>query len=136
MQLPSSFLTLAVAVPMAFAALMLAFSRWRGVRNIRLQQTLLVTAVTLNLGVALTVLTYTLQGNRIVYQLGLWPAPFGITVVADALTGIMLTSTATLVAVIGLGASDASAGAAPDARNGVAAINPGPGPAAAQCGTG
>lgn len=32
---------------------------------------------------------------------------------------------ATLVAVIGLGASDASAGAAPDARNGVAAINPG-----------
>ncbi|MEZ4613510.1 MAG: proton-conducting transporter membrane subunit [Caldilineaceae bacterium] len=91
---------MAVAVPMAFAALMLAFSRWRGVRNIRLQQTLLVTAVTLNLGVALTVLTYTLQGNRIVYQLGLWPAPFGITVVADALTGIMLTSTATLVAVI------------------------------------
>ena len=100
MQLPSSFLTLAVAVPMTFAALMLAFSRWRGVRNIRLQQALLVTAVTLNLGVALTVLTYTLQGNRMVYQLGLWPAPFGITVVADALTGIMLTSTATLVAVI------------------------------------
>ncbi|MEZ5374074.1 MAG: Hint domain-containing protein [Microthrixaceae bacterium] len=37
----------------------------------------------------------------------------------------LLVVLATLVAVIGLGASDASAGAAPDARNGVAAINPG-----------
>lgn len=100
MQLPSSFITLTVAVPMTFAALMLAFSRWRGLRNVRLQKILLVTAAVINLGVALTILSYTLQGNRLVYQLGLWPAPFGISVVADALSGIMLTATAVLVTVM------------------------------------
>ena len=50
MQIPSSFITLVVAVPMTFAALMLAFSRWRGLRNVRLQKILLVIAALTNLG--------------------------------------------------------------------------------------
>ena len=100
MDLPSSILALPVALPMFFAALLLAFSRVRGIRNNRIQRMVALVALLLNLGVALLILVATAQGDRIVHQMGLWPAPYGITIIADALSGIMLTATAILALVL------------------------------------
>jgi multicomponent Na+:H+ antiporter subunit D len=43
------------------------------------------------------ILAATMDGSRIVYQVGGWQAPFGITLLADGLTGIMLVMTSLLV---------------------------------------
>ncbi|MCW5877781.1 MAG: Na+/H+ antiporter subunit D [Anaerolineales bacterium] len=57
----------------------------------------LVTSVT-NLFVALFLLWQTAgQDQRVALQIGLWPAPFGITLVADAFSAIMLTLTGLLM---------------------------------------
>jgi multicomponent Na+:H+ antiporter subunit D len=52
---------------------------------------------------ALLILAHTLAGDegaRIVYQMGSWPAPFGITLIADSFTAIMLLMTALLVVAV------------------------------------
>ena len=98
--LPPSLLAFPVAIPMTLAALGVVFQLLRAPHFVQVQKVLAGIAVIANLVVALTLLTYTLGGNRLVLQVGLWPAPFGITVYADALTGIMLTSAGLLALLI------------------------------------
>jgi len=100
MTLSPSLLAFPVAIPLACAALGVIFQLLRGPSFVQVQKVLAGVALGSNLLVALLVLAYTLAGNRIVLQVGLWPAPFGITVYADALTGIMLTTNGLLALLI------------------------------------
>lgn len=90
MNLPPSILALPVAIPLAFAALEIIVQLVRPPRTTQIQQFFSWVALLANLAVALLLLLYTATGKRLVYQMGLWPAPFGITVYADTLTAIML----------------------------------------------
>jgi multicomponent Na+:H+ antiporter subunit D len=83
-----------IALPLFVAALLLAVSRWGGWRHIELQRWLTAGALVLNLGAALALAQYTLSGHRLVLQMGGWIAPFGITLIADGLTAILLSLTA------------------------------------------
>lgn len=96
MNLSPNWLAVPVALPMLLAALSIAFARWGYRGAVRWQRYAAWAAVVGNLGVALLLLVYTLQDNRLVLQMGSWDAPFGITVFADGLTAIMLTLTAIL----------------------------------------
>ncbi|NJN82512.1 MAG: hypothetical protein HC802_09715 [Caldilineaceae bacterium] len=53
-------------------------------------------AVVVNLLISCLLLYYALTEGRLVLQMGLWPAPFGISFVLDGLSGIMLTLSAIL----------------------------------------
>lgn len=97
---PATALALPVALPMLGAALMLAFTRPHQPSVVAVQRTIATICTSLTLAVAVAVLVVTAQGQRIVFQVGLWPAPFGITLYADALTGIMLTMVALLTLVV------------------------------------
>lgn len=99
MELSPNWLAAPVAVPLLLAAQSLGFVRWGYRRAVKWQRYTAIVAVTVNLAVAIVLLMTTLQGNRIVLQMGSWPAPFGITAVADGLTAIMLTLTAVLAGV-------------------------------------
>ncbi len=92
MTLSPNILALPVAIPLAFATLAIVALLLRPPFYVRVQRVLAAVAVVLNFLVALLVLAYTLSAGRLVLQVGTWPAPYGITVYADALTGIMLTS--------------------------------------------
>ncbi len=92
MTLSPTLLAFPVAIPLAFAALAAIFQVLKAAHYVRVQRVLALVAVISNFIVALVILVETLVGGPIVYQMGLWPAPFGITVYADALTGIMLAS--------------------------------------------
>ena len=92
MTLSPTLLALPVAIPLAFAALAAIFQVLKAAHYVRIQRVLALIAVISNFIIALVILVETLVGGPIVYQMGLWPAPFGITVYADALTGIMLAS--------------------------------------------
>ncbi len=92
MNLDPNFLAAPVAIPLVTAAIILAVSRLGGRRNGTLQQMLTFIALSLNLLVSLLILADTLSGRRIVLQMGNWDAPYGITAVADSLSGIMLVS--------------------------------------------
>ena len=96
-----TLLAFPVAIPLAFAALAAVFQVMKAAQYVRVQRVLALIAVISNFVVALVILMETLVGGPIVYQMGLWPAPFGITVYADALTGIMLT-TGGLLALLAL----------------------------------
>ncbi len=101
MTINPNWLTIPVALPLVMAALGLAFSRWGYRRSARLQRVLALITTVLNLLVALVIFQATIGGDqRIVYQVGLWIAPYGITVVADGLTSIMLVLTAILTLAI------------------------------------
>lgn len=100
MSLYTAILPLPVAVPLLFAALEIIAGLSRRSRIIQLQKVLSLVALVINLVVALLILSFTLTGERIVFQMGLWPAPFGITVYADALTGIMLAVVALLALLL------------------------------------
>src|SRR4051794_26806461 len=92
MTLSPSLLAFPVAIPLGFAALAVIFQLLRPAQYVPVQMVLALVAVICSFVVALVILAYTLAGGRLVFQMGLWPAPFGITVYADALTGIMLAS--------------------------------------------
>ncbi len=96
MTLSPNWLAAPTMIPLLMAALSLTFSRWGYRRSVKWQRNLAVLATIANLAVAILLLVHTLSGNRLVYQMGLWPAPFGITVVADGLSAILLTLTAIL----------------------------------------
>lgn len=96
-----NWLAAPIVIPLFTAALGLAFSRWGDRRTARVQQLLALIGITLNLALALWLLYHTIVLNeRLVLQMGLWAAPFGITVIADGLSAIMLTLTAILAAAI------------------------------------
>ncbi len=54
------------------------------------------------IAVAVSILSQVLQNGILVAQAGAWQAPFGITIVADVFSGIMLTLTSVTVAVVSL----------------------------------
>jgi len=83
-----------VAIPLFTAALLLVIRRWRGRQRMDVQYWLSGLALVLNLGVSLVLAQYTLGGSRLVLQAGGWQAPFGITLMADGLTAILLVLTA------------------------------------------
>ncbi len=88
-----NLLAVPVALPLFAAALLLAVARWGGRRAITFQRLVAATTLTINLAAALGLTQHALSGHRIVLQMGGWQAPFGITLIADGLTGILLTLT-------------------------------------------
>ena len=94
--LPPTLLALPVALPMLAAALLLAFARIGRNRHVQSQRWVATITAALVLGFNLLLLRETASGARIVFQMGHWPAPFGITLFADGLTAIMLASAALL----------------------------------------
>jgi multicomponent Na+:H+ antiporter subunit D len=89
-------LVLPVIVPLATASLLLALTAPR-VRFI-----VAVFSTLLTLGISLFIVTRVIAGEILTTQLGDWVAPYGITLVADRLTGLMLvlSSFVTLITVI------------------------------------
>lgn len=100
MTLTPNWLAAPVVIPMIFAALGLLRFRRRQYESLSLQRTLAMVATLLNLLISLAILHHTLTVGRISIQVGDWQAPFGITLVADGLTGIMLSLTAILAVTI------------------------------------
>jgi len=83
---------LPILIPFVAAALLLLAGRaGRG-----LQRAVGLAATALQLGVAVALLTAAVQGATQVYYLGDWPAPYGIVLVADRLSALMLTLCAVL----------------------------------------
>ncbi len=95
-----NLLAVPILLPLVTASLILVIARWGGRRRIGLQRGMASLSVLLNLGVALFLLQTTLAGQRLVLQMGQWPAPFGITVYADALSALMLTLTGVVAAAV------------------------------------
>ena len=98
-----TWLALPVALPMVTAGLLLLVARLGFGQRFELQRWLVGIAAALCVLVALLVLAHTTAGDagaRIVYQMGGWPAPFGITLIADGFTAIMLLMTAILVVAV------------------------------------
>ena len=93
--LNSNWLAAPIVIPMLVAALGLLVSYW-GHRIPVWQFRVTVVGTLVNLAAAILILVATLGGQRLVLQVGDWPAPFGITMFADGLSGIMLTVTAIL----------------------------------------
>lgn len=83
-------------VPLAGAALAMAFHR-----QPRIQRRLGLTALTLQLAAAVALLARLLAEDApLVAQAGEWPAPFGITVVADMFAALMVTVSATVLLAV------------------------------------
>jgi multicomponent Na+:H+ antiporter subunit D len=96
MALNVNWLAAPIAVPLLFAAFGLLVSRVRHIHAPAWQYAVTLVGALLNLGVTVAILATNLQGERLVLQMGGYPAPFGITLFADGLTGIMLSITAVL----------------------------------------
>ncbi len=87
-----------ILLPLAVGALMLLFSERR--RTFKMALSLATTVVLLIIAAVLVVIAGTPVGDRassmIVYPLGNWRPPFGIVLVADRLSALMLLVTAVL----------------------------------------
>ncbi|MFO7320284.1 MAG: proton-conducting transporter membrane subunit [Chloroflexota bacterium] len=102
--MPSSLVVLPVLIPILTSTS--ALVRYRVARRV-----LVLTGLTLNLIACLALLTHTQTSGPLVTQMAGHPAPFGISLVADALTAIMLTITAIIsvaVAVFSYATIDAN----------------------------
>jgi multicomponent Na+:H+ antiporter subunit D len=84
---------LPILIPLIMAAVSLLLWRQR-----RLQQLLGVLGTAAHLGVALTLLQAVRREGFVVLQLGNWPAPFGISLVADLFSAMMVV----MVGIMGL----------------------------------
>jgi multicomponent Na+:H+ antiporter subunit D len=93
----SLVLTLPVLIPLAAAILALTFRNHR-----RLQRTVSVAGWSGLLGVAIWLLIAVQTHGVISTQLGGWPAPYGITFVADRLTALMVLVSAAMGLAVGL----------------------------------
>lgn len=100
MNLHPTILALPVAIPLVFGAAALLVQSLRPPYRVRIQQWLVGFGIGANLVLALILLNFALADGKMAFQMGLWPAPFGITVYLDALTGIMLTMVGLLSALI------------------------------------
>jgi multicomponent Na+:H+ antiporter subunit D len=97
---------LPVLVPLATAIACLALRPWRGA-----QRATSITGALAHLAVAAALLAQVDGSGIQVMQVGAWPAPFGISLVADLLAAIMVLLTgitAVAVAVYSLGSIDAA----------------------------
>jgi multicomponent Na+:H+ antiporter subunit D len=84
----SLLLAAPIVIPLAFAALGLV------VRRPRVHEALGLTGGAVLLAATLALLERVLRAGTLVLQLGGWPAPFGITLVADLLAALMLAVSA------------------------------------------
>jgi len=100
MTLDPTILAMPVALPLLFGALCLLMQGLPALYRTRVQQVLTGVAIGANLVLASILLVFTLSGGRMAFQMGLWPAPFGITVYIDGLSAIMLTTVGLLSALI------------------------------------
>ena len=91
MNLHPTILAMPVAIPLLFGAISLLMQGLRTPHRVRIQQILAGIAIGANLILAIILLAFALSGGRMAFQMGLWPAPFGITVYIDGLSAIMLT---------------------------------------------
>ena len=87
-----------IIVPLFFIILSLSF----GKASKLIQRMVFLAGNILTIGVAVSVLSLVLKDGILVAQAGGWQAPFGITLVADTFSGIMLTLTSVTVAVVSL----------------------------------
>lgn len=91
-----------VVVPFILPLLIGTVLSWVRDDDIRLQRSLSLTASLALLGVALFLLNQSSQGEVIIYALGNWQAPFGISLVLDRLSALLLTATAVLALWVNL----------------------------------
>jgi multicomponent Na+:H+ antiporter subunit D len=91
----NALLALPVVLPLLAAGITIVLGRWRAVQR---AVTLAVLVTVLGLGIALLVRVE--RDGIAVMQSGGWPAPFGITLVADRLTAIMVTVSAAMLLVV------------------------------------
>jgi multicomponent Na+:H+ antiporter subunit D len=97
MNLNPNWLAAPIVIPLFMAALGLALAPLGQRQTVRAQQFLALVTTIVNLGIAIWLLYYTIViGERLVLQMGGWAAPFGIAVVADGLSAILLTLAAIL----------------------------------------
>ena len=97
MNLNPNWLAAPIVIPLFMAALGLALAPLGQRQTARTQQFLALVTTIVNLGIAIWLLYHTIViGERLVLQMGGWAAPFGIAVVADGLSAILLTLTAIL----------------------------------------
>ncbi len=83
--------------------------------SLRLQRILAMVGTTAHLGVSIAVAISARAGNILVTQLGNWPAPFGISLVADLFSSIMLFMVS-LLGVITVGYSLTTSGSSEGSR--------------------
>lgn len=81
----SNLLVLPIAIPLATMAVLVLF--WK---SLRVQKTLGVIGTFVMLAAAITLLITVRRDGILVLNVGSWPAPFGITLVADLLSCIMV----------------------------------------------
>lgn len=97
MSFSANLLVVPIILPLLGAALGLLVAPGTRRKEIPIQRGLAIGAIVLNLLAALWIGYQTLGLNgRIVLQMGAWQAPFGITLVADGLSAIMLILTGIL----------------------------------------
>ena len=89
----SWYLVAPVAVPMTTAVLCILF--WN---RVGLQRVVSAVGAGAHLAVALLLMARVWQGGILAAQMGDWPAPFGITLVADLFSAVMVV----LAGVVGL----------------------------------
>ncbi len=87
-----------IIVPLFFIILSLSLGKVSGL----VQRIVFLSGNIITIGVAVTVLSLVLKEGIIVAQAGAWEAPFGITIVADIFSALMLTLTSITVAVVSL----------------------------------
>ncbi len=92
----TALLTLPVALPMVASALTLIFYR-----NRTAQRVIALTSVATALGISVALLIAVERDGVVTTQMGAWPAPLGITLVADLFSALMLVvSLVTVLAVL------------------------------------
>lgn len=101
MDVNANWLAAPVALPLIGAAISLLVSTRVTPKQTRTQRMIAVVTSLANLLVVGFLLSITAGGDqRMVLQVGLWPAPFGITLFADGFSAIMLMLTALLMVCI------------------------------------
>ncbi|MGN9776714.1 Na+/H+ antiporter subunit D [Micromonospora sp. H33] len=85
----SRLLALPVVVPLLGAALTLLVASWP-----RVQRTVSVSCLAATLAVAVALLVHAYRHGPVVVQIGGWPAPVGIVLIADQLAALMLVVSA------------------------------------------
>ncbi len=101
MEMTANWLVGPIVVPLLAAALCLLVTTKALRRQVRWQRRITALASGANLLIAIYLLWLTIGGEqRIVLQVGAWPAPYGITLFADGLSTIMLTLTAILMMML------------------------------------
>ena len=91
----TALVVLPVVLPLVGAALTILLGRSR-----RLQRAISLTVLTANAGLAIALLVEVDRDGPVAVQAGGWPAPMGITLVADRLSAIMLVVAALMLLAV------------------------------------